>query len=75
MNRTGFRRVLATLGALLAISDACLRVWWFYGFTQVYFPQSTLAQELPGIAVRVVAFGYCVAVSSTGRWVPWRRPA
>ena len=73
MSRLVLRRMLATIGALLAIAAACLQVWWFHGFTRVYFPDATIVGEIPTLVACIAALGYFVAVTWTGRWSPWRR--
>ena len=75
MNRLTTRRILATLGAMLAVAFVLLDVWSNTEFNRVYFPNASLASAFahPTIAAGVVAVAYFLLVLRTGRWRPWRR--
>jgi len=75
MNHIVIRRVLATLGALLAATLGGFSVWFSISFNRVYFPTHSMLDAIvqPSVAVCLVASVYFAAVCRTGRWAPWRR--
>jgi len=75
MNQLVFRRVLASVGACLALGYGSVAVWFNVDFNRVYFPTASLidAIAVPSVAAAVIGCFYFLSVLCTGRWAPWKR--
>jgi hypothetical protein len=59
-------KALGTLEGFIALSFALCEVWWFYGFTSYYFPNTSTKDVVGSLVICILLFAYFVAVTIGG---------